>query len=61
MKFKKLFFTILFVFGLFTACNLGLGEEPDKEAPSISILSPQPNGYVGSSFEIRGLCSDNKL
>lgn len=60
MKFKKLFFTILFVFGLFTACNLGLGEEPDKEAPSISILSPQPNGYVGSSFEISGMCSDNK-
>lgn len=59
MKLKKCLLFILTSIFVITSCTVGMGEEPDKEAPVINILEPSPNAYVGLEFKLKGTCSDN--
>lgn len=44
----------------FTACEIGLGESLDLEAPQLSITEPANFSYQPLNFTIKGTCSDNK-
>ncbi|MDR0374847.1 MAG: hypothetical protein LBH85_03900 [Treponema sp.] len=41
------------------ACNIGMGDIVDLEAPAITITSPESLSYVGKRFAITGTCADN--
>ncbi|MDR2447103.1 MAG: hypothetical protein LBD58_07430, partial [Treponema sp.] len=41
------------------ACNIGMGDIVDLDAPTITITSPAGLSYVGKKFTITGTCTDN--
>jgi len=49
--------TLLAVF--FISCEIGLGEAVDTEAPSLTILAPEPDAVIRNAFRFSGEWSDD--
>ena len=50
---------LLCFLGLFTSCEIGMGNSLDLEAPVITITSPEKLSYQKLDFTMTGTCYDN--
>ncbi len=55
--FKLAFFAVL-AFGLYTTCDVGLGDAVDTKAPKLAIVYPPVQSVIRNTFTLRGTASD---
>ena len=60
LKFQKFIVSVSLLFLLtFSACEVGLGEAVDTEAPKLTIDYPEAKAIVRDGFVLAGTCSDD--